>query len=121
MTPNHEQVPMRVGAPHTDDAYALDRFPIKVDLRVPMFGHENPLSDGSTVDQALYCAALSAPDLTLHLRGGRWWATGHYRGEKFVTGPAAASMSGLLRQLSLAAAEIDRRIGGIRVRRSSRR
>lgn len=117
----YEQAPFRKyepqNRPATDDAYAIGRTPIKVDLRVPVFAIETPVPTGTVneLEQALYSAALSIPDLNLMIRGSEIRADGHYRGEEFSVKTNSASVAVLLSLLQQRCGEIDVRIGGIRL------
>jgi hypothetical protein len=118
---NPEQAPFckyeKENRPATDDAYAIGRTAIKVDQRVPVFAIETPVPVGTVneLEQALYCAGLSIPDLNILIRGSEFRAVGHYRGEEVTAKTNSSSVAVLLRLLQQACGEIDVRIGGIRV------
>lgn len=108
--------------PATDDAYAIGRTPIKVDLRVPAFLgplHAGHSASGNAViaelDRTLYNAGLSIPDLNLLIRGSSYAAHGHYRGEEFKVDTGSATLWTLFERVRIACDEIDALIGGIRL------
>jgi hypothetical protein len=97
----------------TDDAYVVGRKPIAVDLRVPAAAEQSVKA--LDFEQLLYCLGLSIPDLTIYIRGSKYKACGHYRGELVEIEVGSANCNDLLHYVVRRCKEFDALVGGIRL------